>query len=61
VDLIYLAIYPPSIITAYVHPPSRLAFELCNSETRVCLSAPCRWNLGCLFERAHIPSVKVSV
>jgi len=33
---IHLAIKPPSIITAFVHPPSTLAVEFCYSETRAC-------------------------
>jgi len=37
VRLINLAIYPPSIITAFVHPPSTSAVEFCYSETRACL------------------------
>ena len=39
--LIYLAIQPPSIITAFVHPPSTLAVEFCYSETRACSFPTC--------------------
>jgi len=36
VGLIYVAISPPSIVTAFGFPPSTLAVEFCYSETKAC-------------------------